>query len=49
MRRLRTRLRSFSQFATDELRDHAEAAPMRCVVIHEQFISKFANFGKTLR
>src|ERR1700687_451746 len=43
------RLCRFTQFATDEMRHYAEAAPMRCVVVHEQFISKFRNFGKTLR
>ena len=45
----RYRLGGFTQFATDEMRYYAEAAPMRCVVVHEQFISKFGNFGKTLR
>ncbi len=46
---VRYRLCGLTQFATDEMRDYAEAAPMGCVVVHEQFISKFGNFGKTLR
>jgi hypothetical protein len=37
---VRYRLCGLNQFATDEVRHYAEAAAMRCVVVHEQFIGK---------
>ena len=45
---VRHRLSSLTQFAVDEMRYYAESAAMRCVVVHEQFISMFRNFGETL-
>src|SRR6266568_2813667 len=45
---IRYRLCGFTQFAADEVRHYAEAAAMRGVVVHEQFIGTFGDFGEIL-
>src|SRR5260370_40729243 len=45
---VRYRLCGFTQFATDEMRDYSEAATMRCIVVHEQFIGMFGDFGEII-
>ena len=46
---IRYRLCGLTQFAADEVRHYAKAAAMRCVVVHEQFIGMFGDFGEILR
>src|SRR6266849_5400542 len=45
---VRYRLCGFTQFAADEVPHYPEAAAMRCVVVHEQFIGTFGDFGEIL-
>src|SRR5712664_3700773 len=45
---VRYRLCGLTQLAADELGHYAKAAAMSCVVVDEQFISMFGDFGKIL-
>jgi len=46
---VRYRLRGLTQLAADELRHYAVATAVRGVVVHNQIIGVFADFGKILR